>query len=134
MPQNNETDVNTLLKTFDWDPEEFIGNDSVKDLLMFKIDIRSRKIKDLKKLLDDAFEPTQPYTLLELAISGEMNGVEFPSYVIADLPKMIERQYSVVSDPFYECVKAGTPESEWTASTIRVCFTLHEFKDYSDRT
>ena len=29
MPQNNETDVNTLLKTFDWDPEEFIGNDDV---------------------------------------------------------------------------------------------------------
>lgn len=49
---------------------------------------------------------------MELALSGEMK-IEFPSYIIADLPKLLQRQYSVVSDPFYECIKAGTPESDW---------------------
>jgi len=134
LPQNSEQDVAALIKAFEWDPEEFIGNDSVRHLLTFKIDIRSRKIKDLNKLLEDSFEPSQPYTLVELAMSGEMNGHEFPSYLIADLPKLKERQYSVVSDPFEESVKAGTPQKDWQTSTLRVCFTLHQFKDYEDKT
>ena len=53
FPQNLRDDVEKVIRTFDWNPFELLGNMNVRELLTQKIDIRTKKI-DKKKILAEA--------------------------------------------------------------------------------
>jgi sulfite reductase alpha subunit-like flavoprotein len=50
-----------------------------------------------------------------------------PVWILEDLPTMKSRYYSIVSDPYFAHLKKD--EKEWISRTLRVCFTLHKFKN-----
>lgn len=104
------------IEAFDWDPEEYLGNDTIRQLLLNNVDIRTQKV-DPKKLYDqDTYQPNldqinaifaiaKPYTtLIDLANHyksqpGLSASLPIASFILEELPSIKPRFYSLANDP-----------------------------------
>ena len=64
FPQNLSEDVEKVIRAFDWNPFELLGNLNVRQLLTQKVDIRTKKI-DKKKILAQALNKSEAHQLIE---------------------------------------------------------------------
>ena len=122
--------MDTVIAAFGWQSDQLIGNLSVHQMLTDKIDIRSKKLSNLKSLLESAenlqqvqqtidtvLQSAKRFTLLELAEALDGTQVKLPVYLLEDqMPLLQKRFYSVTNDPTAEgCYQ------------VRLLFSRHSF-------
>ncbi|CDW81838.1 UNKNOWN [Stylonychia lemnae] len=131
LPQNSEETINYVIEKFKWDRNALIGNDTVYDLLQKSVDIVSEKLK-LSKVLTDYDLQFLPEEAKE---SKHITLKDFSEYTVKfdqipfsiledDVPKIKERYYSIINDPFYDEKEKQVVE---TSHTFKICFGLHKF-------
>jgi sulfite reductase alpha subunit-like flavoprotein len=127
----------TIINAFGWTPTQLIGNDTIADLILKTIDLRSQKIsiekvigkeecEKKKERIEEIQKECRGYvTLMDLAT---LSPLHLPMHLLEEstiIPRIKPRFFSVINDPF---TGIGNIDLTSKGKDVELLFNLEMFQ------